>query len=1565
MKKIFTLLFLAAFSISATAQTANWSTVLPASFPTNGSGQIHGISRCSQMKFHPTNSTKRYAVSARGGLFISTNSGLNWAVTPGTDFMATMRFASVAIHPTNDQIIYLGTGDRDYYYSGSGVMKSTDGGQTFTFANSGISSRLVLELIIDPQDPQKIVAATDNGIYKTVNGGTIWTLKSTSFAAADLELRTPVSRTMYATSTGHNFYRSTDFGDTWTQITSGIVLPTGVSNGLGARIAVTPADTNVVYLGLVANGGTIYKSTNSGTSFTAQKTTASPYLTYYDNVSTSSSQGDYNFAIGVDRNNANTLYLAAHNNWKSTDGGVTWTMLTIWYQKCHTDMHQIGTNPYNNNELYNINDGGVFLSTDGGNNWTPKSDGLYGYEIYHGNCSPTSKPTISIGTQDNGELYSNAANWITNRGGDWGSQCAFDYRPNSNMVYYFQNNKRRLVNGSDGTYGLPSTVTSLQDIAFTRKNTNLAFAAKSDIYRTTNLLAGTPSWTQISTINKTIRAAHSNINDADKLYVITSDAKLYVSTNAQAASPTFANYTIPNATSISGSITTVRSNPDVIYITANTKVYRSANGGSTWTDITYNLPSVNHERIIADEYSNNELVMIASGNTVYYKTQAATTWSIYSDFLPTRTDIVDMSIYNDSTSNTSLRVATYGRGMWETPIENLRATTANFVASNTNPCVGEAVTFSDVSTGTITSRLWTFQNGTPATSTAQNPVVTFNTSGSFDVTLTVTNASGSDTKTIANYISTIGAALPIAEGFEGTLDPPQGWQNVNNGSQSAVWTKNASVGGYGTSTSSMSFNNYSNNVPGEKDELIVKRFALDSINAAKLFFDVAYGPYAAGYEDSLKVLISTDCGVNFTPLYAKGGLGLGTIGGYSSASFVPTSSQWRTDTIDLSAYAGQLNVTLAFQNVNAYGNVLYIDNVNIDGVAADFTASNTNPCIGEAVTFTDKSKGSSLTRLWTFQNGTPATSTALNPVVTYNSAGSFNATLTVSNGSSSNIKVKNNYIVTTPTGSLPLAEGFEGTLDPPLNWKNVDNGTQGDKWQKTGQVSGYGTSTSCMFFNNYNWNIPNQKDELVVKRINMSGFTAVSLKLDLAYAQYGAGYDDSLNILVSTNCGASYTTVYAKGGPALSTISGYSSVNFYPSASQWRTDTVDLSAFAGQADVIIAFQNVNDYGNNLFIDNVNITGSNTTTCTSKPPLPGLVSQSGGILKICPNETRTFTIAPVATADSYEWVAPIGGVITSGQGTTSINVAFNSGYTSHAVLKVRAINSCGIGNFQNFKTTHNTVPLRPSVISGNDYGLCNLSPQAYSVSNIANATFNWDINDANAFISSGQGTNNVQLTYNNAFSYSTIKVNASNNCGSSIYRTKFVRTIPKKPTVINGATSVCAAQTKKYSTGSPFGTTSYTWTAPSGSTIADSFTSALNTLTTNQKVVDITFGTTSGNVKVRVNNACGSSNYLTKAVSVGCSPKTLTETETPQTFELTIVPNPATEKITLNYGLVTDGVVKVILYNVLGQEVSKKEQTGTQGIGNKMDLPVAELAAGVYQVVLQSGEQKMNGRFVKE
>lgn len=740
------------------AQLANWTGYNANKFPTNQSGQIHGQARIVQMKFHPSNPNKYYAVTAQGGLFTSNNQGTSWTVSPGTDAI-DKHFASIAIDYTNDQILYLGGGDPNYYGSGAGIYKSTDGGNTFTLLGGGLpNNRIVIEILMHPTDHNTIVAATSSGIYKSTDAGTTWTLKtSTGIPFCDMKSRPSAgSLVLYACTRTNSpdLYRSTDFGETWTIITSGITAPTVPNIQSGSRIAVTPADPNVVYFGMVSSGGMLFKSTDNGLNFTLMKAGGSPYLTYYTDSSTDSGQGNYNFCIGVDGVDPNKIWLQSHNTWYSSNGGVTWTQLTHWASKVHTDMHQVGKSPYDNTKLYSCNDGGVWVSTDEGNNWTPKSDGIFAFEIGSnaGKTSPTRRDFVNIGTQDNGELYADSTGWYTVRGGDWYANNAIDQRNNSSAVYFSENDERRIApSGGSTTYNLPTT--SWQAMAFNRSNINLAFMGQGDIYRSTDVLSAVPTWTQISNFNKTIKSIHSCIADPNRLYVLTSDQKIYISTNALSAAPTFNLVNLPTASNNTATVTAICNNADLVYIAINNKVYSSTNGGNTWTDITYNLPSVNHRRILSEEYyGTEELVFIATSNAVYYKKAGQTTWTIYSTGLPSRRSPTEMSIFDDGSNRGLLRWTSYGRGVWQTPFENLRPLRALFSASTSNPCVTNVFQFSNLSTGTPVSYSWSFAGGTPATSTAANPIVTFPSVGSYAVTLTVTDAT-SNTSTATATIN--------------------------------------------------------------------------------------------------------------------------------------------------------------------------------------------------------------------------------------------------------------------------------------------------------------------------------------------------------------------------------------------------------------------------------------------------------------------------------------------------------------------------------------------------------------------------------------------------------------------------------------------------------------------------------------------------------------------------------------------------------------------------------------------------------------------------------------------
>lgn len=900
-----------------------WQQTGPTLFPVNESGQVNGIGRVCQLKFHPTNPLKMYAVSASGGLWISNDSALTWTKT-GTDKLPSTACASACIDYTNDNIIYLGTGDPNYYSTDFGIWKSTDGGATWTQSTTGMGNRLPVEILMDPNNTNILVTATDNGIYRSVNAGATWSVVKAGGDFKDMQFKPGSSTTLYAV-TSSQFWRSTDFGATWLQITNGVVIPGGGS-GQGMRMAVSANDSNVVYVGMVKDEGTILKSTDGGTSFTTVYHNPSQSLVGYD--VNGGGQGDYNFSMTADPADANTVFVIAHVVWRSTDGGINWTQLTDWWDQLHTDMHGIKFHPSFPNKLFNANDGGVWLSNDMGDNWAPKSDGLDATEIYHASQSPLKRDMISIGTQDNGELYFQSNLWRTNRGGDWGSRSAFDYLTN-NVVYYHENGNRRIINGTEVSYNLPFTATNNIVLEFTKKINSLAFSGEQNVWRSTTLNNNSPAWTQISSFNQAVKAINSSQADSTTLYVITASSKIYRSDNALAASPTFTSYTTPAGTNLYASIATVKTNSNVVYISCGSKVYRSANRGATWTNISSNLPTVNIIKIYHDEFSTNETVYVCSASGVYYKDNSMTNWINITYNLPSVAGIQDFMLYNPGTAASLLRVAYYGRGVWELPLNTSMAPAPDFAADKLTVCAGQPVTFSDLSIGSPSSWNWTFPGGTPATSTLQNPVVTYPSVGNYNVSLTVSNANGPGALTKTSYISVVApTALPFSEGFTTSVSPAN-WENYDAGNDGVTWEQSLLAGGFGTSSQSAFFDNYNNDVNRKRDELRTPKYDFSSSSHPMLTFERAYARYDNVNNDTLAVLASTDCGASFNLLYVKGNTALATAPDKTSSLFVPNATQWKRDTIDLLAYAGLPGVMFAFQNRGFYGQGLYIDNINL------------------------------------------------------------------------------------------------------------------------------------------------------------------------------------------------------------------------------------------------------------------------------------------------------------------------------------------------------------------------------------------------------------------------------------------------------------------------------------------------------------------------------------------------------------------------------------------------------------------------------------------------------------
>ncbi len=252
---------------------------------------------------------------------------------------------------------------------------------------------------------------------------------------------------------------------------------------------------------------------------------------------------------------------------------------------------------------------------------------------------------------------------------------------------------------------------------------------------------------------------------------------------------------------------------------------------------------------------------------------------------------------------------------------------AEFNVSQQTICSGSVVDFTDASFNGVTGWSWSFPGGTPSTSTAQNPTVTYNTSGSYAVTLEVTNGSSSVNTTKTGYINVLpaGRSIPISEGFETMTLPNSDWEVYNPDSENG-WEITSTVGA--TGSKSLKLTNTSND-DGDIDEFISSNIDLTSVTDLEVSFKYAFAKKQSTNSDYLRIWASSDCGETWSVRKNISSSNIATANNTSS-SFTPSSTEWRTETITniLSSFWSE-NFRLRFQFVSGGGNNVYIDDINI------------------------------------------------------------------------------------------------------------------------------------------------------------------------------------------------------------------------------------------------------------------------------------------------------------------------------------------------------------------------------------------------------------------------------------------------------------------------------------------------------------------------------------------------------------------------------------------------------------------------------------------------------------
>jgi photosystem II stability/assembly factor-like uncharacterized protein len=365
--------------------------------------------RTADVEGVPGNPHVVYVATASGGLWKTTNGGVRW--TPIFERQGTISIGDVALEPGNPEVIWVGTGESNVRNSvsfGDGVYKSTDGGRTWQHMGLRDSER-VSRILVHPRDPNTVYVGAlghafgpneERGVFMTTDGGRTWAKTlyvDNEHGVADMDIdpsnpnvvyaamwkfrRTPWTHTSGSEKGG--VFRSLDGGRTWKKLEGG--LPKLVGR-IGVKVA--PSNPSVVYAITEAKDGTLWRSDDRGET--------------WRNVSKETrivSRGFYYTDVRVDPQNENRVYAVASTLFVSIDGGRTFRSIT---GRTHIDYHALWIDPQNPKRMWQGQDGGVAVSYDAGESWEYVNNMPLGqfYQLSADNREPFYY--VMGGLQDNG-----------------------------------------------------------------------------------------------------------------------------------------------------------------------------------------------------------------------------------------------------------------------------------------------------------------------------------------------------------------------------------------------------------------------------------------------------------------------------------------------------------------------------------------------------------------------------------------------------------------------------------------------------------------------------------------------------------------------------------------------------------------------------------------------------------------------------------------------------------------------------------------------------------------------------------------------------------------------------------------------------------------------------------------------------------------------------------------------------------------------------------------------------------------------------------------------------------
>lgn len=656
-----------------------------------GPGNIGG--RIRSILIHPTNPSTIWLGSVGGGIWKSTDGGASWRAID--DFLPALGIGCMALDPTNPSRLLAGTGEGFFEtvegssntaaLRGAGIYSSVDGGETWQVLASTLTPDfyLVTRLHIDPVDPATIVASTSTGLHRSTDGGATWS-RPWSGWAYDVKAN-PNNRLELVAGVhdGPGVLWSGDGGQTWT-------AATGIGGFHRCELAWAKSANGTVFAGASNSSGRIlvYRSTDFGHTW-SRMTSGSGISTYEA----------YNSTLWVDPTNASRLVLGGVYVYRSTDSGVTLTrVFNNMHPDFHTVVSHPGYNGSSNRRVYFGHDGGISTTSDVlGSSYSDLNNGL-GITQFYGVAVNDASGVILAGAQDNGTLrYTGNPNaWSDRIGGD-GIFCASD--PTDPNYFYGGYYYSRIFRSSDGGASFSDISNGITDrdsatnsnfIAYFTldpNNPNRMLACARRLWRS-NSVKGTPGWTIIKPPianqpggDEGPPRAHMNGNppynistctvakgNSDVIWVGHNNGQVYKTTNGTAASPSWQQVgqgTLPQRWV--GRIVIDPADHDRVYVAflgwEADNIWRTTDGGATWTQITgaanRRIPSAPVSALALDPNRPGRL-FAGTDIGVFTTWDDGATWSVESQ--GPGTVAIDELVWRNATT---LVAATHGRGVWQ------------------------------------------------------------------------------------------------------------------------------------------------------------------------------------------------------------------------------------------------------------------------------------------------------------------------------------------------------------------------------------------------------------------------------------------------------------------------------------------------------------------------------------------------------------------------------------------------------------------------------------------------------------------------------------------------------------------------------------------------------------------------------------------------------------------------------------------------------------------------------------------------------------------------------------